>query len=158
MLAAMSEKPESENENPSSAKLEPSTTPHVKPRCAWSGETGKKLVALTNPELRVKGEKIQLYTLPEFELQVRKFLGYYQRFQAVFRGLITAGLAGIFLAMFANLPWLEPYAWLFVGIVLLIFPFAHSPTFQGLNLRNATRLARIVAVGCMVMGGFLFSQ
>jgi hypothetical protein len=139
-----------------SQQSNPTDVATVKPRCAWSGETGKKLKALTDLGLSVKGESIQLYALPEFEVQVRKFAGYYKRFQALFRGLIAAGIAGIFLAMFAGLPWLEPYAWFFVGVVLLIFPFANNPTFQGLNLRNSTRLARIAAVGCMGMGLFLF--
>ncbi len=144
----MSEK--SETKTPAKA------APETKPRCAWSGETGKTLKSLSDLGLSVKGQPIQLYTLPEFEPQARKFLSYYKRFQPLFRGLIAAGIAGIFLSMFAEMPWLEPYAWFFVGIVLLIFPFANNPTFQGLNLRNSTRLARIVAAGCMGMGAFLF--
>jgi hypothetical protein len=139
-----------------SEKSKTTDTPEVKPRCAWSGATGKKLKALTDVGLTVKGEAVQLYALPEFETQVRKFASYYKRFQALFRGLIAAGLGGIFLSMFAGLPWLEPYAWAFVGVVLLVFPFANNPTFQGLNLRNSTRLARIMAVGCMGMAVFLF--
>jgi hypothetical protein len=129
---------------------------NAKPRCAWSGETGKKLKALTDLGLTVKGEGIQLYALPENEGRVRAFANYYKRFQQLFRGLIAVGIAGIFLAMFAGMTWLEPYAWFFVGVVLLIFPFANNPTFQGLNIRNSTRLARIAAVGCMVMAAFLF--
>jgi hypothetical protein len=145
----------------SSTKTSAQSNSAPKPRCAWSGQTGsgessKKLKSLSDLGLMVKGESIQLYTLPEHESKVRAFVRYYQRFQALFRGLIAAGLAGIFLAMFAGMTWLEPYAWFFVGVVLLVFPFANNPTFQGLNLRNSTRLARSVAVGCMGMGLFLF--
>jgi hypothetical protein len=159
MIAFVSEKKSEakEFEPQKSEKLGPaSPSSALKPRCAWSGETDKKLKALNDLGLTVKGESIQLHALPEFEGQVRNFASYYKRFQALFRGLIAAGIAGIFLAMFAGMPWLEPYAWFFVGSVLMVFPFANNPTFQGLNLRNSTRLARLVAVGCMVMGVFLF--
>lgn len=142
----MSEKLESDK----SAKVK------TKPRCAWTGETSKKLKTLSDLELSAKGESVQLYALPENEAKVRAFATYYKRFERLFRGLIAAGIVGIFLGMFGTLPWLEPYAWFFIGVVLLVFPFANNPTFQGLNLRNSTRLARIVAVGCMGMGVFLF--
>jgi hypothetical protein len=132
------------------------STSETKPRCAWSGETGKKLKALNDLGLSNKGQAVHLYALSEFEPNVRKFVTYYKRFRQLFQGLITVGIIGIFLATLGGMPWLEPYAWLFVGIVLFIFPFANNPNFQGLNLRNSTRLARVVALGCMVMGGFLF--
>lgn len=133
-----------------------SALPEVKPRCAWSGETSKNLKSLDNLGLTAKGQELYLYALPEYEVKVRNFIGYYKRFRQLFQGLIAAGIAGIFLAMFGGMVWLEPFAWLFVGIVLLIFPFAHSQTFQGMTLRNSTRLARCVAVGCVVMAVFLF--
>jgi uncharacterized membrane protein YjjP (DUF1212 family) len=133
-----------------------SAVPEVKPRCAWSGETSKNLKSLSDVGLTAKGQEIHLYALPDYEVKVRNFIGYYQRFRQLFQGLIAAGIAGIFLAMFGGMVWLEPYAWLFVGIILMIFPFAHSQTFQGMTLRNSTRLARGVAVGCVVMAIFLF--
>jgi uncharacterized membrane protein YccC len=139
-------------ESPSSK----SAIPEVKPRCAWSGETSKKLKSLDDLGLTVKGQELHLYALPEFEPKVRNFVTYYKRFRQLFQGLIAVGIAGIFLAMFGGAGWLEPFAWLFVGIVLMIFPFAHSQTFQGMTLRNSTRLARGVAVGCVVMAVFLF--
>jgi hypothetical protein len=142
-------------------KLESSTpknaaVPEVKPRCAWSGETGNNLKFLSDLGLTAKGQEIQLYALPEYEPKVRAFAMYYKKFRQLFNGLIAAGIAGIFLAMFGGMIWLEPYAWLFVGVVLLIFPFAHNPTFQGMTLRSSTRLARGVAIGCFVMAAFLF--
>jgi hypothetical protein len=140
----------------SSSQPAKSAIPEVKPRCAWSGETSKKLKSLDNLGLTAKGQEVHLYALPEHEVKVRNFIGYYKRFQQLFRGLVAVGIAGIFLAMFGGLGWLEPYAWLFVGIVLMIFPFAHSQTFQGMTLRTSTRLARGVAVGCVVMAVFLF--
>ncbi len=131
-------------------------TPETKPRCAWSGETGKKLKLLSDLGLSVKAKLIHLYALPEYETNVRKFMSYYQRFRQLFQGLIAVGIAGIFLSMLGGMPWLEPFAWLFVGVVLLVFPFAHNPTFQGMPLRTSTRLARGVALGCMVMAAVLF--
>jgi hypothetical protein len=132
-----------------------SAVPEVKLRCAWSGETSKELKPLDDLGLTAKGQEVHLHALPQYETKVRNFVTYYQRFRQLFQGLIAAGIAGIFLAMFGGMTWLEPYAWLFVGIVLLVFPFAHSQTFQGMTLRNSTRLARGVAVGCFVMAGFL---
>jgi uncharacterized membrane protein YjjP (DUF1212 family) len=137
-------------------KLESTTTSEVKPRCAWSGEINENLKSLADLGLTVKGQAVHLYALPQYETKVRGFISYYKRFRQLFQGLIAAGLAGIFLAMFGGLGWLEPYAWLFVGLVLMIFPFAHSQTFQGMTLRNSTRLARGVAVGCFVMAVILF--
>jgi uncharacterized membrane protein YjjP (DUF1212 family) len=143
-------------------KLESSSTyskaaiPEVKPRCAWSGETSKKLKSLDDLELTAKGQEVHLYAVPEYEAKVRAFVNYYKRFRQLFQALITAGIAGIFLTMFGGMGWLEPFTWLFVGIVLLIFPFAHSQTFQGMTLRSSTHLARGVAVGCFVMAVFLF--
>jgi uncharacterized membrane protein YjjP (DUF1212 family) len=133
-----------------------SITPEVKPRCAWSGEVNENLRPLNDLALTAKGQDIHLYALPEHETRVRNFINYYKRFRQLFQALVAVGIAGIFLAMFGGLGWLEPYAWLFVGIVLLVFPFAHSQTFQGMTLRNSTRLARGVAIGCFVMAGFLF--
>jgi hypothetical protein len=132
MLIGMSEKLESSKK---------SAIPEVKPRCAWSGEVSKKLKPLDDLELTVKGQEIRLYASPQHEVKVRAFATYYKRFRQLFQGLIAAGIAGIFLAMFGGMVWLEPYAWLFVGVVLL---------------RNSTRLARGVAVGCFVMAAFLF--
>jgi hypothetical protein len=136
-------------------ELTPST-PETNPRCAWSGKTGKKLKLLSDLELSVKAKPLHFYALPEYETNVRKFISYYKRFRQLFQGLIAVGIAGIFLAMLAGMPWLEPFAWFFVGLVLLVFPFAHNPSFQGMPLRTSTRLARGVALGCVVMAVFLF--
>jgi uncharacterized membrane protein YjjP (DUF1212 family) len=140
-------------------KLEPSSSkaalPEVKPRCAWSGEFSKNLKPLSDLGLVVKGQEVHLYALPEYEPKVRAFANYYKKFRQLFNGLIAAGIAGIFLAIFGGMGWLEPYAWALVGVVLLVFPFAHNPTFQGITLRNSTRLARIVGIICLVMAGFL---
>jgi hypothetical protein len=142
-----------------SEKLEPkppSSASLAKPHCAWSGDIGKKLKALSNLDLSVRGKPINLYALPEYETKVRNFVSYYKRFRQLFQGLIGVGIASIFLAMLGGVPWLEPYGWLLVGLTLLIFPFAHNPTFQGLSLRISTRLARGIALGCGVMAAFLF--
>ena len=128
----------------------------AKPRCAWSGETGKKLKPLGDLELTNKSEPVSLYALPEYENKVRGFISYYKRFRSPFQGLIAVGIAAIFLAMLGGVPWLEPFAWLFTGLVLLVFPFAHSPTFQGMSLRASTRLARAVGLGCVVLAVVLF--
>jgi hypothetical protein len=150
---SMSEKSRAEKpESPASSKA---VISEVQPRCAWSGETSKQLKPLSDLGLTVKGQEVHLYALPEFEPKVRAFASYYKKFRQLFNGLIAAGIAGIFLAMFGGMGWLEPYAWALVGVVLLVFPFAHNPTFQGMTLRNSTRLARIVGIVCLVMAGFL---
>jgi hypothetical protein len=146
-------KPAPENPIPPESTAKPTI---AKLRCAWSGEMGKKLKPLGDFGLTSKGEPVSLYALPEYENKVRAFVTYYKRFRPLFQGLIAVGIAAIFLATLGGVLWLEPFAWLFTGLVLLVFPFAHSPNFQGMSLRASTRLARVVGLGCVVLALVLF--
>jgi hypothetical protein len=125
-------------------------------RCIWSGQVSKKAKAL-DVALEHKGEKIQLYALPDYEPKARAFVTYYQRYHLLFQRLMGVGLALVVLSMFSGRQWLEGLAWGLLGITFLIFPFAINPSFQGMSLRTAVIVARVLGVAFLLMSGvFIF--
>ena len=123
-------------------------------RCIWSGQVSKKAKAL-NIDLEHKGEKIHLYALAEYEPKTRAFVTYYQRYRMLFQRLTGVGLALVLLSMFSGKQWLEGLAWGLLGITFLIFPFAINPSFQGMSLRTAMVVARVLGVAFLGMAGLI---
>jgi hypothetical protein len=123
-------------------------------RCIWSGEVSKKAKRL-DIDFENKGQKIELFALPEYHSQAQAFLRSYQKNRLLFQRLMAMGLILVVLATFSSEKWIESVGWAILGITFLMFPFGNRPDFQGLSLRKSIMLARILGVAFLGMAVFV---
>jgi hypothetical protein len=123
-------------------------------RCIWSGEVNEKAKSL-DIDLEHKGQKLELFALPEHHAKTQAFLHTYQKHRLLFQRLMAMGLILVVLATFSSGRWIESVGWGILGITFLMFPFGHRPDFQGLCLRKSIRLARVLGVAFLGMAVFV---
>jgi len=92
---------------------------------------------------------------PAHEKDVRRYFGRVCRFTKTFLGSVLLGLVApfVFLA-FRWLPGLDA-ALAYLGVIMLLFPFATETTLELIGVRNSVRLARFVGVLFIVGGAAL---
>ncbi len=122
-------------------------------KCIWSGQTSNKLKALGPVEH--KGQKLELFALPEHTAKATTFLQSYQKHRLLFQRLMAVGLMLVILSTFSSAKWIESVGWAILGITFLVFPFGHRPDFQGMSLSKSIKLARVLGVAFLIMAGFI---
>lgn len=122
-------------------------------KCIWSGQTSNKLKALG--PIEHKGQKLELFALPEHTSKAQSFLQSYQKHRQLFQSLMGVGLMLVVLSTFSSTRWIESIGWAILGITFFIFPFGHRPDFQGMSLSKSIKLARILGVAFLAMAVFI---
>lgn len=118
---------------------------------AWTGRRGTSLrevrLPTTNRFGRPSGEAAFLVE-PEHEEEMRRFVGYANRYGRLFLvlviGLSVVSVAAALLGpLWGGAIWVVNAAMLLLGLTIWIFPFSTPETTATVGLRASRRLARI---------------
>lgn len=123
-------------------------------RCIWSGQTAKKLKGL-NIDLEYKGQKLELFVLPEYKDKANIFFQMYQKHRTLFQRLMAMGLVLVVFSTFSGSRWTESIGWMILGATFLKFPFANRPDFQGMSLSRSIKVARVLGIAFLGLAGFI---